>query len=82
MAGNDDLSTVVCAPVYNDVLGVQTEVPVGTEESLPRECGIRYDFLMLMFKTRLTGFVSTLSPPKQRELRRALARYSSITEPY
>ena len=73
VAGNDDLSTVVCAPVYGEVLGLQAEVPVGPDEGLPRVCGIRCDFLMLMSKRRLTGFVSTLSAAKQRELKRALA---------
>ena len=73
VAANDDLSTVVCAPIYGELLGLQTEVSVGPEESLPRDSGIRCDFLMLMFKDRLTSFVSTLSQAKQRELRRALA---------
>ena len=74
VAGNDDLSTVVCAPIYREVLGLQAEVPVGADEGLPRESGIRCDSLTLMFKTRLTGFVSTLSAAKQRELKRALAQ--------
>ena len=73
VARNDDLSTVVCAPIYREVLGLQAEVPVGADEGLPRESGIRCDFLTLMFKTRLTGFVSTLSAARQRELKRALA---------
>ena len=41
VAGNDDLSTVVCAPVYREVLGLQAEVPVGADDGLhnaSREC--------------------------------------------
>jgi mRNA-degrading endonuclease toxin of MazEF toxin-antitoxin module len=72
IAGHDDVSTVICAPVYGEVLGLLTEVGIGTEDGLPRESAIRCDFLMLMFKRKLTGFVATLSAQKQMELRRAL----------
>jgi hypothetical protein len=46
---------------------------VGPDDRLPRQSGIRCDFLTLMSKTRLTGFVSMLPAAKQRELKRALA---------
>lgn len=72
IAGNDDVSTVVCAPVYSEVLGLRSEVVVGSAEGLPKQSAVRCDFLMLMFKTKLTGFVATLPSGKQRELRRAL----------
>jgi hypothetical protein len=39
---------------------------------VPRQSSIRCDFLTLMFKQRLTGFVATLSENRQRELQRAL----------
>jgi len=35
IAENDDVSTVVCAPVYSQVLGLSTEVFVGPEEGHP-----------------------------------------------
>jgi mRNA-degrading endonuclease toxin of MazEF toxin-antitoxin module len=73
IAGNDDVSTVMCAPVYGEVLGLATEVVVGADDGLPRTSAIRCDFLTLMFKTRLTEFVATLSPGKINELNRALA---------
>ena len=72
IAGNDDVATVVCAPVYSEVLGLRTEVALGPEEGLPRQSAVRCDFLMLMFKSKLTGFVATLPGGKQRELQRAL----------
>lgn len=73
IAGHEDVSTVICAPVYGEVLGLRTEVVVGVDDGLPRESAIRCDFLALMFKRRLTGFIGTLPAPKQQELRRALA---------
>jgi len=72
IANNDDVSTVICAPVYSEILGLQTEVVVGNDEGLPKPCAIRCDFLMLMFKRKLTRFVSSLPPSKVRELNRAL----------
>ena len=72
IASNENVSTVICAPVYSEILGLQTEVVVGTDEGLPRPCAIRCDFLMLMFKRKLTRFVSSLPQNKVRELNRAL----------
>src|SRR2546427_223738 len=73
VAENDDISTVICAPIYSQVLGLTTEVVVGSDHGLPRTSAVRCDFLTLMFKNRLTQFVSTLSLQKVRELDRALA---------
>ena len=73
VAENDDVSTVVCAPVYSQVLGLTTEVVVWLGEGLPRTSAIRCDFLTLMFKSKLTQFISTLSPEKTEEINRALA---------
>jgi mRNA interferase MazF len=73
VAENDDLSTVICAPVYSEVLGLTTEVVLGPADGLPRTSAVRCDFLTLMFKHRLTDFVATLSTAKLTELNRALA---------
>jgi mRNA interferase MazF len=73
IAENDDVSTVVCAPVYSQVLGLSTEIVVGPEEGLPRASSVRCDALALMFKRKLTTFVASLPPRKLAELNRALA---------
>lgn len=74
IAGNDDISTVICAPVYGEVLGLATEVVVGPEEGIPRSSAVRCDFLMLMFKDKLTTRAGRLSGLKLQELNQALAR--------
>ena len=83
IAENDDVSTFICAPVYSEILGLESEVVLGFTEGLPRTCAVRCDFLMLMFKRKLTRFVSSLSPGKIKELNRALtyALEVSRTEP-
>ena len=73
IAENDDVGTVVCAPVYSQRLGLSTEVMVGTEQGLPRPSSIRCDFLTLMFKQKLTTFVASLAGPKLKEMDQALA---------
>jgi mRNA-degrading endonuclease toxin of MazEF toxin-antitoxin module len=81
IAENEDIATVVCAPVYSGLLGLATEVAIGMEEGLPRTCSIRCDFLTLMFKSKLTGFVSTLVGPKLRDLNRALLAALELPQP-
>ena len=78
IAENDDVSTVICAPVYSNVLGLTTEVVIGTDEGLPRACSIRCDFLTLMFKTKLTSYVSKLQGSKLGDLNRALTQALEI----
>jgi mRNA interferase MazF len=73
VAENEDISTVVCAPVYSRVLGLTTEVVLGPDDGLPRTSAVRCDFLTLMFKSRLTEFVATLGPARVGDLNRALA---------
>jgi len=72
VAQNDDISTVICAPVYSEILGLRSEVMLGVEEGLPRDSSIRCDFLTLMFKRKLTRFVGTLTAKKLKELDRAV----------
>ena|SRR2546428_12692527 len=75
VAGNDDISTVVCAPVYSEILGLRSELILGVEDGLPRESAVRCDFLTLIFKHKLTRFTGTLSAAKMKELNSAL-RYA------
>ena len=74
IAGNDDISTVICAPVYGEVLGLATEVVVGPEQGISRVSAVRCDFLMLMFKDKLTTRAGRLSGSSLLALNRALAR--------
>jgi mRNA interferase MazF len=72
LASNDDVTTVVCAPIYREALGLRSEVRLGREDGLPHDSSIRCDFLTLIFKRKLTHFVSALSNSKVNELNRAL----------
>ncbi len=78
IAQNEDLSTVVCAPIYREHLGLRTEVVLGPADGLPTDYSIRCDFLTLMFKSKLTGFVADLPRSRMAELDEALGRALGI----
>ena len=61
VAEHEDITTVICAPIYSELLGLTTEVILGPADGLPRTSAIRCDFLKLMFKHKLTHFVASLS---------------------
>lgn len=65
-------STVICAPVYSNCLGIETEVEIGVDEGLKRHSCIRCDELFSLRKSVLTNFVGTLSKEKLSELNEAL----------
>jgi mRNA interferase MazF len=65
-------STLMCAPIYSNVSGLSTEVPVGIEEGLKHHSAIRCDELISILKSRLTDYVGTLSERKLYELGQAL----------
>ena len=72
VADNPNVTTVICAPVYSEILGLRSEVVLGPEDGLPHLSAIRCDFLMLMFKHKLTQFVAILAEERLRQLDRAL----------
>jgi mRNA interferase MazF len=66
-------SSVICAPVYSRHDALSTQVAVGTEEGLKRECSVHCDELVSLPKTLLTKFVGELGPEKMDAVDRALA---------
>lgn len=65
-------STVICAPVYSNCLGLETEVEVGIDEGLKHHSCIRCDELFSLHKSALTNYVGRLSDAKMSELNKAL----------
>ncbi|MFH0795043.1 MAG: type II toxin-antitoxin system PemK/MazF family toxin [bacterium] len=73
-------STVICAPVYSTYHGLNTQVPVGTDEGLKHPSSIHCDELISLPKFALTNFVATLSPQKVHALNQALRIALDIPE--
>ena len=55
---DSNYSTVVCAPVFTERYGLPTQVNVGSEGGLKRDCAIDCDGLMILEKSRLTDYVA------------------------
>jgi len=65
-------STVICAPVYSNCLGIETEVEIGIDEGLKHHSCIRCDELFSLHKSVLTNYVGKLSADRLKELDEAL----------
>jgi len=65
-------STVICAPVYSNCLGIETEVEIGIDEGLKHHSCIRCDELFSLHKSALTNYLGQLSAGKLKELNEAL----------
>jgi mRNA interferase MazF len=66
-------SSVVCAPIFTEGEGLQSQVSVGPKDGLKHQSWVMCDSLVSFHKSALTDFVGTLSLTKLKELNRALA---------
>ena len=65
-------ATVVCAPIYSQRTGLETEVAIGADQGLKHDSSIHCDALVSVPKVRLTDYVSRLSTERMQALDRAL----------
>ena len=65
-------STVICAPVFSDGLGLESQVSIGIAEGLKHESAVFCDNLISIAKSELTAYVGLLSPGKLVQLDQAL----------
>ena len=65
-------STVICAPVYSERLGLSTQVNIGPNEGLKNDSCIHCDELVSLLKSSLTNYVGSLSDARTDELTAAL----------
>jgi mRNA interferase MazF len=69
---DSNFSTVVCAPIHSQGLGLPTQVAVGPEDGLKHQSWILCDGLASIPKNQLTRYVGSLSGEKTRKLNYAL----------
>jgi mRNA interferase MazF len=67
------LHTVLVAPITSTIHGAPSEVIVGTEDGLKRDCAVNLDHVQTVEKERLRTFVGTLRAERMRAVCRALA---------
>lgn len=76
---DSNYSTVICAPVFSERLGLSTQVPIGPDEGLKHDSAVNCDALVSIDRARLTDFVGSLSIEKLVLLEAALAAALSLT---
>ena len=66
-------ATVACAPIFNRNDGLATQVPLGKEDGLKKDCCIHADELVSLPKSALSERVGMLTPAKLEALNRAIS---------
>ncbi|MBE7517656.1 MAG: type II toxin-antitoxin system PemK/MazF family toxin [Thermoflexaceae bacterium] len=64
---------VACIPAYPAPARVATEVPLGEHEGLKHPSWLRCDDVTGVSRSKLTGYVGSLSGEKMKDVNRALA---------
>ena len=65
-------STVICAPIFTNGQGLNSQLAVGPDEGLKHQSWIMCDNLVSLRKSDLTQFVGSLPSTKIRQLNAAL----------
>ncbi len=66
------LHTLLVVPATTHVRGIPTEVPLGRDDGMPRDCALSLDSLGPVYKALLTDRITRLRPAKLAALCRAL----------
>lgn len=67
------LGEVTVAPITTTVRRIPSEVPLGSEDGMPRPCAVNLDHLQTVSRGKLGPLIATLGPARMREVRRALS---------
>jgi mRNA interferase MazF len=66
------LAEVTVAPITSTIRGIPSEVVLGVEDGLPKECAVNLDHVQTVARGRLGALVTTLSARRLGEVRTAL----------
>jgi len=66
------LGEVTVAPVTTTIRDIPSEVSLGRNEGLPRECAVNCDHLQTVAKTGIGSLISTLPAEKMQEVSGAI----------
>lgn len=69
----DRLGEVTIAPVTSVVRDIPSEVSLGPQDGMPRDCAVNCDHLQTVAKARLGGLVTTLSRTRLADVGRAVS---------
>jgi len=67
------LNKILVIPITTTIRGIPTEVPLGPEDGLPKECVASFDNLQRAHRSQIGETITSLSGPKMHEMCDALA---------
>jgi len=67
------LAALLLVPATSRARGLPTEVRLGPDDGMPRDCVLSFDNILTRPKALLTSRITTLSPIRMHEVCRALA---------
>jgi mRNA interferase MazF len=74
------LREVTVAPITSTIRDIPSEVMLGGEDGMPRECAINCDHLQTVDKSRIGSLVTTLSRTRMQEARVAITFALALKE--
>jgi mRNA interferase MazF len=66
------LGEVTIAPVTSTIRQVPSEVLLGAQDGMPRDCAVNLDHVQTVNRGRVGSLITTLAPSKLAEVRTAL----------
>jgi mRNA interferase MazF len=66
------LGEVTIAPITSTIRDIPSEVALGIEDGMPRDCTINLDHIQTVSRGRIGALISTLSQRKLQEIRAGL----------
>jgi mRNA interferase MazF len=67
------LGEVTVAPITTTIRDIPSEVLLARSDGLPHDCAVNCDHLQTVSQARIGALITTLSPAKMIELRKAIA---------
>jgi mRNA interferase MazF len=68
----DFLGEITVAPVTSTIRDIPSEVLLGREDGMPRECAVNLDHIQTVTKGRVGSLITTLRASKMQEIRSSL----------
>ena len=66
------LNEVTVAPVTSTIRDIPSEVYLGTQDGMPRECAVNCDHIQTVPKAKVGALITTLSSDQRAQLARAV----------
>ena len=66
------LGEVTFAPITSTIRDIPSEVSLGKDDGMPKECAINFDHIQTVTKGKLGSLVTTLTADKLAQVRKAI----------